>query len=265
VPIPPHPATLSRLRHLVAKADASGAAFPEDEPPLDLGVGAIDAALGGGLARGTLHEVFPVAPIQIGAATGFALALAQQAAAHHGRKQALWIQQDFVATEAGIPHGLGIDLWGFRLGHLLVLRVSRSREALWAMEEALKCRALAAVIAEPADHDTGFDLTATRRLAHAARRGGGIGLLLRQRPQALPSIAMTRWVVASTPGITDPLGGMGRPTFELSLVRNRRGPCGRWIIEWNRDERLFVPATLPGDLAAAARNGSNRAMFARAG
>ena len=93
------------------------------------------------------------------------------------------------------------------------------------MEEALKCRALATVVAELTDD---ADLTATRRLSLAARDGGALGLLLRHKPSDAPSAARTRWQVAPAPSRPDEFGGLGRTAFSLSLTRNRRGPCGAW-------------------------------------
>jgi len=43
---------------------------------LPLGMAAVDAALGGGLARGVLHEIAAASEAHLAAATGFALALA---------------------------------------------------------------------------------------------------------------------------------------------------------------------------------------------
>jgi len=77
-------------------------------------------------------------PQQSGAITGFALALAARAVTD-GRP-ALWIQTDFAALEAGLPYGPGLDLFGLPLRHLLILRVSRPLDLLWAFEEALKSR-----------------------------------------------------------------------------------------------------------------------------
>ena len=45
-------------------------------PPLALGIAAIDAALGGGLSRGALHEIAAAREADTAAATGFALGLA---------------------------------------------------------------------------------------------------------------------------------------------------------------------------------------------
>jgi protein ImuA len=112
-----------------------------------------------------------------GAATGFATALALLAL-REGR-QAVWIRSDFAAAEAGELYGPGLALMGLSLRRLIVLRVPRPRDALWAMEEALQCRAAGAVVTELMGDDG--DLTATRRLALGAGTGGGIGLILRPR------------------------------------------------------------------------------------
>ena len=72
------------------------------------------------------------------------------------------------------------------------------------------------------------DPTATRRLALAAGSGGGLGLILRHQPCRTANAAMTRWEVASACGERDGFGGLGLPTFAVSLVKNRHGPTGQW-------------------------------------
>jgi protein ImuA len=222
----------------------------------------IDTALGGGLACGTLHELAPVAPIHLATATGFALALATRASGDRG--QFLWIATDFAVSEGGGPYGPGLDLYGLASARLLMLRVPRAVDVLWAMEEALRCRALAGVIAELTEDDTAADLTATRRLVLATREGQGFGLLLRHSATALPSAAATRWRIAAASSEPDRFGGLGRPRFELSLLKNRRGPCGRWIVEWCPHERNFHTAISLG-LAATAFDRPDRAPLVRAG
>jgi protein ImuA len=256
---------LCHLRQAVADLDPSSAAsFGEAAGLLSLGLPGVDAMLQGGLARGALHELAPADPAhQFGAVAGFALALASLAAA--GGRDALWIQTDFAAMEAGMPYGPGLDLFGLPLRHLLILRVSRPLDLLWAFEEALKSRGVAAVLAELPESGAAADLTATRRLTLAARAGGGLGLLLRHRPCPLASAAMTRWQVTAAVSRPDDYGGLGRTAFDLSLCKNRRGHCGRWIVCWNHDERSFVPQTLSLAMAETAGDGPDYAPLVRVG
>jgi protein ImuA len=242
---------LSRLRRAIAKSEA----LPEDARSVTLGVGAIDAALGGGLACAALHEFCAAAPMHFGAAAGFALTLA--ALARSPSKQTLWIATDFGRLETGTLYGPGLDQLGLSPDELLVAHVARPVDALFAMEEALKCRALAAVVAE---FGAAPDLTATRRLSLAAREGGGIGLVLRHKPDNAPSSVRTRWHVAGAPSEPDEFGGLGRTAFALSLTRNRRGPCGAWTLTWDHHEHVFE--TLSVGVAEAA---SDRPAALRAG
>jgi protein ImuA len=97
------------------------------------------------------------------------------------------------------------------------------------------------------------DLTATRRLALAARDGGGIALLLRHKSSNAPSVARTRWQIAAAPSLPDEFGGLGRTAFTLSLTRNRRGPCGNWTLTWDQHEHAFSALSVGVDAAASDR------------
>lgn len=241
---------LSRLRRAIAKS----------EPLLDetrvspFGIGEVDAALGGGLACAALHEV-SAAPLHLGAAAGFALMLA--ARAPEQTKQVLWIATDFGMLETGGLYGPGLDQIGLPSAKLLMARVARPVDVLFAAEEALKCRALGAVVAELNGE---ADLTASRRLTLAVREGGALGLLLRHKLTDAPSAAFTRWQVAAAPSVPDEFGGLGLTAFRLSLTRNRRGPCGTWTLNWNHHERVF--AALSVGVAAAASDRPDQALSA---
>ncbi|MBI3436781.1 MAG: hypothetical protein HY056_17150 [Proteobacteria bacterium] len=251
---------LPALRRVAAGIDAPDALARRAQVALHLP--AVDHALGGGLICGAVHEIWPSAAIHSGAATGFALALATLT--HQERREVVWIETDFAATEAGHPYGPGLDLLGLARNRLLLLRVARMRDALWAMEEGLRCRAVAVVLAELTP-GVAADLTATRRLALAAREGGGLGLILHHRPSLLASAAMTRWEVSSARGQRDAFGGMGRTAFVLSLVRNRRGPVGRWLVTWDHHERVFALPAPSLDMAETAGNRPDHAPCAQAG
>jgi protein ImuA len=260
------PPNLQHLRQRLAALDPSlapslGPSLGRNERLLALET-SIDATLGGGLACGALHELAPAAPIHLAATSGFVMALARLAANRHG--EVLWIAPDFATNEGGGLYGAGLDLFGLPAGRFLMLRVSQPVDVLWAMEEALRCRALACTVAELTSEGAGADLTATRRLALAARDGAGFGFLIRHRATAVPSAAATRWQVAAAVSEPDAYGGLGRTRFELALSKNRRGPSGRWIIEWNHHECVFQPAVLVG-VAATAFDRPDRTPLARAG
>ena len=225
---------LSRLRRAIATSEA----LVDEARMLPLGVAAVDAALGGGLPCAALHEL-SAAPLNVGAAAGFALALA--ALANESARQALWIVTDFGSLETGALYGPGLDEFGLDTGQLLIARVARPIDALFAMEEALKCRALATVVTELPEPP---DLTATRRLLLAAREGGALGLLLCHKPSDAPSAARTRWRVAPAPSQPDEFGGLGRTAFSLTLTRNRRGPCGTFTLAWDHHEHAFAALSL---------------------
>lgn len=259
--------TLNRLRRSLAGLDPSlTPALPGQG--CQVGIEAsIDLSLGGGLACGALHEIAASQPGALGAASGFALALASVASRR--KRPVLWVATDYAMLEGGGPYGPGLDLFGVASTELIVLRVARPADVLWAAEEALRCRALSCVIAELTGDGSAADLTVTRRLSLAAREGAspnpsGFGLLIRHRSPAMPSAAVTRWSVAPAPSRPDVFGGLGPVRFDLSLRKNRRGPAGRWIIEWDHHERGFLPS-LPVAVAEASVDRPDRALFVQAG
>jgi len=254
------PATLYRLRQAVAKIEGQETDLGIGRRLFAFGIRKIDTVLQGGLAPASLHEIAPTALRDLGAAAGFAFALAARAA--KGGGDTLCIQTDFTAIESGNIYGPGCDLFGLQTNKLLILKVSHPRDALWAMEEALKCRALASVIAELPHDGSIADLTATRRLTLAAREGGSLGLLFRHRPSSLTSSVETRWEVTAAPSRPDRYGGLGRTAFVLSLTKNRHGPADRWPVAWDHHERVFSALSL--DMAETAFDRPDRAPHIRA-
>ncbi len=206
-------------------------------PPLVLGAAAVDAALGGGLARAALHEIAAARPGDPAAALGFVLGIAARAAGARGR--VLWVVEAAAAGEAGALYGPGLDGFGLPARRLVVLAVRRPIDALWAMEEGLTTPGLAAVVAELLD-GAAADLTASRRLSLAAQAGGGLGLIVAHRGAPGPSAAVTRWRAGAAAGRPDRHGGLGPPAVALTLTRNRRGPCGAFIIEWDSHAGRFA-------------------------
>jgi protein ImuA len=208
---------------------------------LPLGIAAIDGALGGGLARGALHEIAAASEAHLATATGFALGLAAR-----GRPRVCWLAEDMALAESGAPYGPGLDAFGLASERLLTVAVARRGDLLWAMEEALRCRAVHAAIGELRDGE--IDLVALRRLSLAAAESGALALLLRSAPASGVSTAATRWIVGAAP----------QDRFAVELVRNRRGPLGSWILQWSDSDERFALATPALPVAVPALDRSHR-------
>jgi protein ImuA len=254
------PATLCRLKQTVAKLEGQRTDLTPEHCALPFGIAEIDRVLGGGLASASLHEIAADTWLDAGAALGFTLALAARA---YDRRDVLWIQTDFAALEGGNLYGPGNDALGLPSRAMLVLKTPRPLDALRAMEEALRCRALSSVICELPDDGALADLTATQRLTLAAREGSAFGFLLRHRASPLAVAADTRWKISAVTSRPDRFGGLGNAAFTASLLRNRRGPEGQWIIAWNHHERAF--STLSRTMAQAAFDRPHRTQLARTG
>jgi len=222
--------------------------------PLPLGIPAIDKVLGGGLMRGALHEIAAAGEIHLPAAAGFALGLAVSAPS----PRLFWITEDMGLAESGVPHGAGIDAFGFAPERLVMVSAAHRRDLLWAMEEALRCRAVGAVIGEM--RAGGIGTVAVRRLSLAAAESGTLALLLRAAPPRDASTAATRWIIgtaSSVPGREQSEREI-RPRFTAHLVRNRHGPAGSWTLEWSDNDERFIFATHAQPVAAPAFNRSHR-------
>jgi protein ImuA len=214
----PDPILLAGLRRRVRALEAGG----ESGAPAALGLPALDAHLGGGLARNALHEVLAA---DAGPGTAFAVALAARLA--EGGPLVWCVRSQ--ALDAGAPCPAGLAAAGLDPTRLVLVAVRRDDDALWAMEESL--RSGVAAIGEAGD----VSLTATRRLALAAEAGRTAGLLL--RPDAAtpaPSAAATRWRVTAAPSGDEGAHG-ARARFRAELFRCRAAPPGAWLMEW-RDE-----------------------------
>ena len=154
---------------LPARTLASSRASPSASLP---------ALLNGGLARGALHEILAGSPGDLGAAAGFALALAIRFARarkeQHQTRHApvLWITEDFACLENGALYGPGLAQHGLDPADFVIVQAANAKEALWGLEEAVKCRAPAAVVGEIWSLTKTYDLTASRRLLLAAQKGG---------------------------------------------------------------------------------------------
>jgi protein ImuA len=237
-------AGLSALRSLLSEAG-----LKNGQTRVPLGHQGADDTLGGGLPKGTLHEVFAHDSSHGAAATGFAAGLGLRLG---GLKPLLWARQDFSALEFGELHGAGLLELGLDPDSVILVRAATAAQVLKAAAEGLACAALGAVITEIPAEPKLLDLVASRRLAFAAAQKNVTAILVRLAAEPDASVAETRWKVRAARSFDD--DDWGTAMFEAELIRNRHGRTGAWVMEWNSDDGIFREpdkAAHSGGLAAA--------------
>ena len=198
------------------------------------GIASLDAALGGGLARGRVHEVYAAEGDDLASAAGFAVGVAT-GMTDPGRA-VLWLRAQRAMRAGGVIQANGWAELGGAPGDGLLGVAPDAMSLLRAAVDTLRCAALGAVIVEAWGSMRELDLTASRRLVLAAEKSGVPLLLLRHDAAPVPSAAQTRWQVAAAPSRALPGHAPGGPTFHVTLLRQRSGPCGLdWRLEWDRD------------------------------
>jgi protein ImuA len=168
----------------------------------------------------TLSELFAVHP-RDGGWAGFLLAQVDTA------RPVLWVQDRMAILESGRVHPPGLPT-----RDLIHVETRDARDALWTMEEGLRCAALSCVIGEIWGDPKALDFTATRRLAVASERSGVAAFLIRLGGHANLSGARMRWRIASAPSLANELDpkAPGLPAWDSELFRSRGVPPGRWSI-----------------------------------
>lgn len=150
------------------------------------------------IPQGVLHEVFTDEQRNGTAALGFALGLARGLIGG-GRQAILYLQLVDEAQEMGVPYALGFSTFGIDPDKLILARAASLTELLWAIEEAIACRAVAGVVADVLGHPKALDFTASRRLSLRSSAGGSSVFLIRYGREREASAAKLRWRVMPEP------------------------------------------------------------------
>ena len=171
---------------------------------------------------GAIHEFISNDVEQAAASTGFISCLIGQLMQQKG--PCLWVS----IGNRLFPPSLG--RFGIAPHRIIFINLEQEKDALWVIEEALKCSSLAAVVGEIRD----LDLTASRRLQLAVEQSRVTGFLHRYRPRRAQHLAcVSRWQIRPLSSHLDgKLPGIGRPTWLVELQKIRNGKPGTWQIEW---------------------------------
>jgi len=125
---------------------------------------------------------------------------------------------------------------------IIFIDLKKEKDALWVMEESLKCNGLAAVVGEIKN----IDFTASRRLQLAVEQSGVTGFIHRRALKNLNAIAsVSRWKITSLPSsMDDDMPGVGFPRWNVTLEKIRNGKPGSWQLEWSGGKFRHIPPVI---------------------
>jgi protein ImuA len=235
------PAVLDELRRLLPCMEG---------PPtkvLPFGIQELDAHLPhGGLAGAALHEILPDAD-ETPAALGFMAAILSRLSP--GRPL-LFISAPRALRDCGRLHGHGLNALGLDPARVILVEPGSETLALWAMEEALRSGAPAAVAGAIGKAP---EFKITQRLQLAAKDAGLPLLLLQPAGATGSSAAATRWCIAAAEARRDRFGLITYWRWHLRLERCRNGRPGEWLVEWDHAAHRFSLAAALADTAVPRR------------
>lgn len=157
---------------------------------------------GSAIGLGSIKNAFPNATFPLGAVHEFLSACSEDATATTGFISGILsslMKKDGACIWIGASRTIfppALKSFGIAPDKIIFIELKKEKEMLWAMEEALKCEGLAAVICEIKE----LSFTASRRLQLAVEQSQVTGFVLRNNPRSINTTAcITRWKITSLP------------------------------------------------------------------
>lgn len=204
-----------------------------------IGLGPIEAAFPNAVFPiAAIHEFLCSTPEIAASSQGFIAGILQHLMQNDGT--CIYISQ----SRSLFPTAL--FAYGVQPHQMIFIDVGTERDVLWAMEEALKCKELAAVIAEVRD----ISFAQSRRLQLALEKSQVTGFILRTAADRIATTAcVARWQIKPILSEqVDGLPGLGFPRWQVELLRVRNGNPGVWQLEWKAGQFAVVTAAETSDV-----------------
>jgi len=169
-----------------------------------------------------IHEFISISKEEAAASSGFLAAII--AALMKDGGATIWIS----SSRAIFPPAL--KLFGIAPERIIFINLKKEKEICWAMEEALKCKGLSAVIGEIPE----LSFTTSRRLQLAVEQSKVTGFILRNNPKSINTTAcVTRWKITPLPSrLAEGMPGVGHSCWNVALLKVRNGDPASWDIEF---------------------------------
>ncbi|HET6227914.1 MAG TPA: Error-prone repair protein ImuA [Bacteroidia bacterium] len=194
-----------------------------------LGLGPVEQAFPGKVfPRAAVHELISNSTESASCTNGFLSVVLSALLQQTG--SCLWIS----TRRTLFPPAL--KTFGIEPDRILFVDVPTVKKALWVMEEALKCKALTAVVGE----FTALRFDESRRLQLAVEQSKVTGFVHRFQPKIENTVACTsRWKITSLVStLPDDLPGVGFPRWNIDLLKVRNGKPASWQVQWSPQHGL---------------------------
>lgn len=202
-----------------------------DSVAIDTGLGPIEHAFPGRtFPLGAVHEFTSHAAEHVAATNGFIAGIIARLMAKNG--SCLWIS----TKRTLFPPAL--KMFGIDPERIIFANPHKPKEALWTIEEALKCNGIAAVVGELAE----LSFTDSRRLQLAVEQSHVTGFIHRINARSENTVAcVTRWRITPIVSNLDAhFPGVGLPRWNVQLTKVRNGLPGAWDIEWTGERFQLI-------------------------
>jgi protein ImuA len=234
---------ISRLKREILPLEGLGA-LRRHGSAMGMGLGFMSEAFPEGqFPLGAVHELISEGSEASSSTAGFSTALLSGLMKNGGA--AVWIGQ----TPNLFPPAL--KAFGIPPDQVIFIDLKKEKDILWAMEEALKCASLSAVIGEIPE----LSFTHSRRFQLAVEQSKTTGFILRSNPRFLtPNSCVARWKIKPLPSENeDGLPGIGHPVWQVDLQKIRNGRPSTWTVEWKDGKFHQVTESLPAILLQPTR------------
>ncbi len=173
---------------------------------------------------GAIHEFTSHAPTDAASTTAFIASLTGKILKDGGL--CFWVGADKKIFPSALKH------FGLQPDRIVFIN-AKPKDALWIIEEAMKCEALSAVIGEVKE----LNFTESRRLQLAVERSGVTGFIHRINPRGKNAIACTaRWQIIPLPSVADDdLPGIGYSCWDVQLLKAKNGRPAAWQVRWSNN------------------------------
>lgn len=188
------------------------------------------------ISLGPVKQAFPLATFPVAAVHEFLTSAQEHTAASYGfiasiigslmnrGGACIWI------STSGTVFPTALQTFNINPERIVFIHLKSEKDLLWAMEEALRCDSLAAVVAEIRE----VSFTESRRLQLAVEQSRVTGFVIRHQPRSINTTAfVSRWRITPLASeLEDDIPGVGFPRWNVELLKIRNGKPGSWQLEW---------------------------------